>query len=75
MEVDVVVERGPLELAGIEVKASATVTQADFKGLRKLKEASGERFKAGAVLYDGEACAGFGDGMYAVPVRMLWEDP
>ena len=75
VEVDVVVERGPLELAGIEVKASATVTQADFKGLRKLKEASGERFKAGAVLYDGEACAGFGDGMYAVPVRMLWEDP
>ena len=74
VEVDIVVERGPLELAGIEVKASATVTPADFKGLRKLKDATGQRFKAGVVLYDGEACAGFGDGMYAVPIRMLWED-
>ena len=25
------------------------------------------------MLYDGEICAGFGDGLYAVPLRMLWE--
>jgi uncharacterized protein len=55
------------------VKAAATVTAADFRGLRKLKEAAGNRFAAGVVLYDGETCAGFGDGMYAVPVRLLWE--
>ena len=72
-EVDVVAERGPLELTGLEIKAAATVTPADFKGLRKLREAAGARFKAGVVLYDGEACAGFGEGMYAVPIRMLWE--
>ena len=51
----------------------ATVTRADFRGLRKLKEASGKRFVAGIVLYDGEACASFGDGMFAVPLRVLWE--
>ena len=73
VEVDVVIERGPLDLVGIEVKASATVTPADFKGLRKLKEAAGSRFKGGAILYDGEACAGFGDGLYAVPIRLLWD--
>jgi len=73
LEVDIVIERGPLDLAGIEVKASATITPADFRGLRKLKEAAGPRFKAGVVLYDGEACVGFGDGLYAVPIRMLWE--
>lgn len=28
-------------LAGVEVKAAATVTAADFRGLRKLKEATG----------------------------------
>jgi hypothetical protein len=28
---------------------------------------------AGVVLYDGEAIAGFGDRMYAVPIRLLWE--
>lgn len=34
-EVDVVLERGR-QVAGIETKAAATVTSADFKGLRKL---------------------------------------
>ena len=72
-EVDIVIERGARALAGIEIKASATVTGADFRGLRKLKEASGKRFVAGIVLYDGEACASFGDGMFAVPLRALWE--
>jgi hypothetical protein len=73
VEVDVVLERSALDLVGVEIKASGTVTSADFRGLRKLKEATGERFKAGVVLYDGEACAGFGEGLYAVPIRMLWE--
>ena len=73
VEVDMVLERGSQALAGVEIKASATVTTADFRGLRKLREAAGPRFKAGVVLYDGEACVGFGDGMYAVPIRMLWE--
>lgn len=51
----------------------ATVTAADFRGLRQLAAAADERFVAGVVLYDGEATAGFGDGMYAVPIRRLWE--
>jgi hypothetical protein len=72
-EVDIVLERGAREVAGIEVKASATVTAADFRGLRKLVAAAGKRFTAGVVLYDGEATAGFGDGLYAVPIRRLWE--
>ena len=72
-EVDIVMERRGHELAGVEVKASATVTSADFRGLRKLKDTAGSRFNAGVVLYDGEAIAGFGDRMYAVPIRLLWE--
>ena len=72
-EVDIVLERGAREVAGIEVKAAATVTAADFRGLRKLAAAAGERFVAGVVLYDGEATTGFGDGLYAVPIRRLWE--
>ena len=73
-EVDIVLERGGQEVAGIEVKAAATVTAADFRGMRKLKEAAGKRFKAGVVLYDGEATVPFGDGLYAVPIRHLWEE-
>ena len=72
-EVDIVIERGARALAGIEVKASATVTTRDFRGLRKLKQAAASRFSAGVVLYDGETTASFGDGMFAVPVRALWE--
>lgn len=72
-EVDIVLERGAGEIAGIEVKASATVTAADFRSLRKLKAAAGKHFAAGVVLYDGEVSASFGDGFFAVPIRALWE--
>jgi predicted AAA+ superfamily ATPase len=72
-EVDIVLERSAHELAGVEVKAGATVTGADFRGLRKLQEVTGQRFAAGVVLYDGEVTASFGDGLYAVPLRSLWE--
>jgi hypothetical protein len=72
-EVDIVLERAGHEVAGIEVKASATVTSNDFRSLRKLRQASGKRFTAGIVLYDGEMSAGFGGGFYAVPIRTLWE--
>ena len=72
-EVDIVIERGAREIAGIEVKAAATVTPSDFRGLRKLRNVAGKRFVAGIVLYDGETCASFGEGFHAVPVRALWE--
>jgi predicted AAA+ superfamily ATPase len=72
-EVDLVLERGARSVAGIEVKASATVTASDFSGLRKLKAASGDRFAAGVVLYDGEGVASFGEALFAVPIRALWE--
>jgi uncharacterized protein len=73
VEVDIVLERGAHDLAGVEVKAGATVTGADFRGLRKLQEATGPRFAAGLVLYDGEITVSFGDRLYAVPIRTLWE--
>lgn len=73
VEVDIVIERGARALAGVEVKAAATVTALDFRGLRKLKETTGNRFAGGVVLYDGETSASFGDGLYAVPLRALWE--
>ncbi len=73
VEVDIVLELGATRVAGVEVKASATVTAADFRGLRKLGEAAGRRFAAGVVLYDGHTVAGFGDELFAVPIRALWE--
>lgn len=72
VEVDIVIERGAQQLAGVEVKAAATVTAADFRGLRKLRDTTDKRFAAGVVLYDGDTCASFGNGLYAVPMRLLW---
>ncbi len=71
-EVDLVLERAGGDLAGVEVKAGATVTVADFRGLQKLKDGTGKHFRAGVVLYDGEMAASFGEGMYAVPLSDLW---
>jgi predicted AAA+ superfamily ATPase len=72
-EVDVVIERGGHALAGVEVKSAATVRPADFRGLRRLAAATRRSFRAGVVLYDGEASVSFGDGLFAVPIRALWD--
>lgn len=66
-------ELGGRALAGIEVKAATTDTAADFRGLAKPRAAAAKRFAIGVVLYDGEASLTFGDRMYAVPIRGLWE--
>ena len=71
-EVDIVIENDVGELVGIEVKASATVTGTDFKGLRKLAELCGAELKLGVVLYDGETLVPFGDRMFAAPLSCLW---
>jgi len=74
VEVDIVIEQGARAVAGVEVKAAATVTEADFRGLRKLQHAAGSAFRHGVVLYDGNTSVTFGNGMYAVPIRHLWEE-
>ena len=71
-EVDIVVENEAGELVGIEVKAAATVNASDFKGLRKLADATRDALKLGLVLYDGEQTVPFGDRLFAAPVSCLW---
>jgi predicted AAA+ superfamily ATPase len=71
-EVDLVIESGTGALVGIEVKASATVNARDFKGLRKLADASGDNFKLGVLLYDSGRTVPFGDRLLAAPISCLW---
>ena len=71
-EVDVVIEDHRGRVIGIEVKASATVVVSDFRGLRRLAKACGDRFVAGMVLYDHEVTVPFGDRMFAMPLAVLW---
>lgn len=71
-EVDIVLENDEGRVVGVEVKAAASATSADFSGLRRLAEACGERFALGMVLYDHDRVVPFGDRMFAVPVSALW---
>lgn len=73
IEVDVVLETPDGRVAAIEVKASAVVRDADFRGLRYLRTRLGERFRAGLVLYAGDRLLPFGDRLRAAPISALWE--
>jgi len=71
VEVDFVLESPLREIIGIEVKAAASVSSADFKGLRRLRAACGDAFLTGIVLYDGTQALSFGEGYWAVPLVAL----
>jgi uncharacterized protein len=71
-EVDVVLELGSGEIAGVEIKTGASVRAKDFAGLRHLRDKLGARFKLGAVLYTGRRTLSFGDRLAAVPLCGLW---
>ena len=71
-EVDVVIEDRRGRIVGIEVKASATVKADDFRGLRQLQEAVGDRFVRGLVLHDHDRVTPFGEKLQAAPLSLLW---
>jgi predicted AAA+ superfamily ATPase len=71
-EVDAILERHDGAVIGIEAKAAASVGAADFRGLTRVREALGDRFKAVAVIYTGANTATFGDRLLAIPLEGLW---
>ena len=71
-EVDIVLENDIGEIIGIEVKAASTVQKSDFRGLQKLCTATGDNFKLGIVLHDGDNTLSFGDKILAAPFSALW---
>lgn len=71
-EVDVVMEDRRGRVVGVEVKAAATVTADDFRGLRRLAEDVGDRFALGLVLYDHDRAVPFGERLWAAPLSCLW---
>ena len=73
-EVDLVLEDNAKRLYGLEIKATATLKEQDFKGLKQLAKLSGGKFKKGILLYNGDQfLTGFGENMYAVPIAALWQ--
>lgn len=69
VEVDFVIEDARGQCVGIEVKATRSLGEKRFAGLRDLQAGLGERLACGVVLYGGEERVRFGEGLWAVPVQ------
>jgi predicted AAA+ superfamily ATPase len=72
VEVDLVLESAEGQVAGIEVKASASVTAGHVKGLQFLRDRLGDRFTLGALLYTGRDAVRMSDRIWALPLSALW---
>jgi predicted AAA+ superfamily ATPase len=72
LEVDIVLQHADGRIAGVEVKAAASLGARDFAGLRWLRERAGGAFRSGVVLYGGEEVLPFGPGLWALPWGALW---
>ncbi len=73
-EVDLVIETGG-KIWGIEVKAATTIKATDSRGLSRLADIAGDRFRGGLVLYDGHVVLPIDPkaNIHAAPIRLLWE--
>lgn len=71
MEVDFILENQEGKIIGIEVKASQTLFNQDFRGLRKLATLTGNNWVSGIVLYAGDNCLPFGDNLWGIPLALL----
>ncbi|MHB8185485.1 MAG: ATP-binding protein [Dermatophilaceae bacterium] len=71
-EVDFVVEFDDARVLAFEVKANERVSGRDFKGLRKLRDALGDRLIAGVALSTGLRSYTFEDRLHVMPLDRLW---
>jgi hypothetical protein len=73
-EIDFLVEREDGAFAGIEVKASHSVSASDFKHQKWFNENINKEKKpfTGIILYSGEQTLPFGENYFAVPLSTLW---
>jgi uncharacterized protein len=71
-EVDLVIESATGDVAGIEVKAAASVDRNDIRGLSFLRDRLKDRFAAGIVLYAGAHTLKLDERIWAVPLEGLW---
>ncbi len=71
-EVDVVLEDRAGKVAGVEIKASATLGANDVRGLQALANAAGKHWLRGVVLYTGTETIPFSKNIHGVPLSRLW---
>ena len=71
-EIDVILEDRAGFVAGVEVKLAATVSKNDMRSLAGLRDALGDRFVRGVVLYGGDEIVPMGDRITALPMGAVF---
>lgn len=71
-EVDFVIEFEDGRVIAFEVKAGERVPGKDLAGLRKLRQAAGNRFIAGVALSTGPRSYTYEDRIHVMPIDRLW---
>ncbi len=72
LEVDAVTETRSGRVCGVEVKAAASLTSRDSRGLKGLAAALGDDFEAGVILHTGAESVQLAEKIWALPVSALW---
>ena len=72
VEVDVVIESDGGRVFGVEVKAAATLTSRDSRGLKALAASLGDDFGGGAILHTGVETVQLAERIWALPISALW---
>lgn len=71
-EVDLVMESSDGQVVGIEVKAKSSIEEADFRGLRLLRDKLGSAFVGGVLLNLGQQTFRHDDRLFVTPADRLW---
>jgi uncharacterized protein len=72
-EIDLVLESRAGAIVAVEVKAAASVSRRDIRAMVRLRDSSGERFRAGVVICATAQTTPLGDRLWAVPISGLWK--
>ena len=71
-QIDFILEKTD-QLVGLAVKSSETVRSDDFVNLRWFAANLAKKPFVGIVLYAGGRVLSFGDGLWALPISLLWQ--
>lgn len=71
-EVDLVIETFDGSVAAVQIKASGTVADQDFAGMRILREKLGSSFVGGVVVNLGQRSYSYEDRLHVLPLEKLW---
>jgi uncharacterized protein len=72
LEVDAVIEPRGGPICAVEVKAAATLTPRDSRGMRELAAALGAEFGTGVILHTGSEVERLAPKIWAMPIAALW---